>query len=378
MIFKKKVCSLCRKEDITISEAVGVCADCLRRVAGEALKISEHRHRETRKRLGLPPGIPRSTAGIQCSMCGNECLIAPGERGYCALVVNKDGKLVFEFGTPQAGIVNWYYDPHPTNCVACWVCPASTGRGYPKYAISPDGEHGYLNIAVFYGGCNLDCLFCQNWEWRRNTVKRTPIMSSYELAQTVNPKTTCVCFFGGDPSPQISHALATAREMIQKSRKLGMKVFRICWETNGRMSQHVLKAVTDLSLRTGGIIKIDFKAWTPSIYRALTGVNIEPLKKNVIYIAKRIKERPEPPLLVVSTLLVPGYVDILEIEKIAKFLSSLDPDIPYALLAFHPDYLMNDLPPTSRKHALEAMKVAREQGLNNVKIGNIFLLGDYY
>ena len=63
---------------------------------------------------------------------------------------------------------------------------------------------------------------------------------------------------------------------------------------------------------------------------------------------------------------------------ISRFIASIDPEIPYSLLAFHPDYLLTDLPPTSRRHAYNCLKIAREEGLKNINIGNIWLLGNYY
>ena len=73
-------------------------------------------------------------------------------------------------------------------------------------------------------------------------------------------------------------------------------------------------------------------------------------------------------------LLVPGYISLEEIRKISEFLVSLDPSIPYSLLAFYPTFLMNDLPFTSREFAFRAYRIAKEEGLINVRIGNIHLL----
>jgi pyruvate formate lyase activating enzyme len=81
---------------------------------------------------------------------------------------------------------------------------------------------------------------------------------------------------------------------------------------------------------------------------------------------------------VASTLLIPGYVEMEEVAKIATFIASLNPGIPYALLAFYPHFFMSDLPTTSRRHAQECLQVAKEAGLNNVRVGNIHLLGGDY
>jgi len=85
------------------------------------------------------------------------------------------------------------------------------------------------------------------------------------------------------------------------------------------------------------------------------------------------EERSEVPLLTASTLLVPGYVDAKEVESIAKFIAEISPKIPYSLLAFYPQFRLNDLPTTSRRQALECFRAAKRH-LENVWIGNIHLL----
>jgi pyruvate formate lyase activating enzyme len=79
--------------------------------------------------------------------------------------------------------------------------------------------------------------------------------------------------------------------------------------------------------------------------------------------------------VVASTLLVPGYVDAEQVEAIARFIAGINPDIPYALLAFSPNFYLHDLPCTSVQHAQEAEAAAREAGLTHVRVGNRHLLG---
>jgi pyruvate formate lyase activating enzyme len=81
---------------------------------------------------------------------------------------------------------------------------------------------------------------------------------------------------------------------------------------------------------------------------------------------------------VASTLLVPGYVDADEVARIARFIASFGCDIPYALLGFVPQFCMQDLPPTSVRHAEEALAAARRAGLTNVRIGNRHVLSHEY
>ncbi|UCF07545.1 MAG: radical SAM protein, partial [Thermoplasmata archaeon] len=247
-----------------------------------------------------------------------------------------------------------------------------TGSGYPRYSnVKNKPERGYDNLAVFYGACTFDCLFCQNWHYRLNTKKLAPAMSAAELASNVKEDTSCICYFGGDPTAQVAHAISASKIALENNRG---RILRICWETNGTMNTPYLKAAAALSLESGGCIKIDLKAWDESLSQALCGVSNNQTKKNIRFLADYGKERPEVPFLVVSTLLVPGYVDVSQVGKIAEFLASLDPEIPYSLLAFHPDFEMSDMPVTSKNEAEACYDEAKKAGLTRVKLGNVHLL----
>ncbi len=193
----------------------------------------------------------------------------------------------------------------------------------------------------------------------------------------MDPRVTCICYFGGDPTPHAAWAIAASRMVLRRARERGV-VKRICWETNGTADPRVMRQMAKLSLESGGIVKIDLKAWTPSVYQALTGVDaVRRVRENVRLVAEMWREeggRREPPLLVTSLLLVPGYVDDVEVRGWAEYLASIDPDIPLMLLAFHPDYLLRDLPSTPRRQALEAARIAKKAGLRRVYIGNAWLL----
>jgi pyruvate formate lyase activating enzyme len=369
IIAEEVACTLCGKTSSLISKALGVCGDCTKKE--EALSIAKRAHALSKKRFGLPPEPPQNPKGTRCGLCVNDCRIPEGGKGYCGLRINREGKLVHLAGTPGKGVVEWYYDPLPTNCVAEWCCPGGTGAGYPRYSYSKEGpEYGYKNLAVFYGACSFDCLFCQNWHYRNQTKNLSPVMSAEELAGKVDENTSCICYFGGDPSPQMPHAIRTSDLAIQRAEG---RVLRICFESNGTMARGMLRKAARLSLESGGCIKFDLKAWSENLNIALTGVTNRRTLKNFKWLAEYGKERRVPPFLIASTLLVPGYVDAREVEGIARFIAELDPEIPYSLLAFHPHYYMADMPTTSRRHAEECYNVARKY-LKNVRIGNIHLL----
>jgi pyruvate formate lyase activating enzyme len=128
-----------------------------------------------------------------------------------------------------------------------------------------------------------------------------------------------------------------------------------------------------LSLKSGGTMKIDLKALDEPLHIALCGVSNRTTLRNVERVAALAAERPDPPLLTTSTLLVPGYVGAAEVGEIAEFLAGFDPGIPYSLLAFSPCFRMQDLPLLERTEALECLEAARRH-LTRVRIGNSDLL----
>lgn len=136
--------------------------------------------------------------------------------------------------------------------------------------------------------------------------------------------------------------------------------------------------MANLSLESGGCIKFDLKAWNEGIHYALCGVSNNKTLENFKVLAELVSHRPEPPMLIASTLLVPGYVDEAEVAGIAGYLAELNPEIPYSLLAFYPHFYLQDLPTTSRTHALHCREVAENAGLKRVHIGNLHLLGRDY
>lgn len=361
-------CKHCGRKSSLISRSLALCLDCIRRNFGKVESIIHEAHRQARETFDLPNRPPKAESGVSCHLCVNECCLLEDERSYCGLRIAKEGKVA---GTSaEWGNVSWYYDTLPTNCVADWVCPGGTGAGYPDFAYCPGAEYGYKNLAVFYQACSFDCLFCQNWHYRQAARQQNRV-SAVKLAEAVDERTSCICYFGGDPTPQLPHALRASRLALERTRG---RILRICWETNGSMHPALLKQAIELSLNSGGCIKFDLKAWSEELHIALCGVSNKRTLENFQLLAGYTKKRPSPPFLIASTLLIPGYVDKEEVFRIASFIACLDSSIPYALLAFHPDFLMTDLPTTSLHHAEECLQAAESAGLWRVRLGNVHLL----
>jgi pyruvate formate lyase activating enzyme len=281
-----------------------------------------------------------------------------GDTGFCHLRQVQDGTVVHKYG--EKAVVRWYFDPLPTNCVADWVCPVQNQK-------IDQWNSRLKNLAVFYGSCNSDCLFCQNTSYRQMMAQGEPMMTPQELAGVADENTACVCYFGGDPSCNAKHSITVSR-LLNENRQV-----RVCYETNGKISRKYLNDIADIVLQSGGTIKFDLKAMTSQVYQALTGTSNEAVIRNFRILAEK-GFQSENTFLVASILLIPGYVGLEEVRRIASFVAECDSSIPTALLGFQPHHVMSDLPRTSRKHAEAAKKVAEEEGLTNVRIGNRGLL----
>jgi pyruvate formate lyase activating enzyme len=345
-------CILCGKENV--SAALQVCVDCLRSGREEAIELARGAHARIRTQYRLPAEPPRSAGGIRCTICANECVIAEGERGYCGLRANVNGKL-----RPAAphdhAILYSYIDPLPTNCCAAWFCPGSS-------------QYGKVNVAVFFYGCNFNCLFCQNASHKEFQTIKPVSIKKFVAGVTQRDDVHCICYFGGSPEPQLPFALRASEAVLAKRN------VRICWEWNGCGNKTLVKRAAELSVTSGGIVKFDLKAFNPQLGEALSGVSNQRAYENFEMIARQYFKHSEPPVVTATTLLVPFYIDEQEVEQIAKFIADLSSEIPYSLLVFHPDFYMRDLPITPREQVKRCYEAAKKY-LDNVNIGNQQLLG---
>ncbi|KXB06768.1 hypothetical protein AKJ51_02950 [candidate division MSBL1 archaeon SCGC-AAA382A20] len=372
---EKGECELCGEASEKISNFLPLCLDCIREEPDRALEIASRVHYEARKKIGLPTEIPKSTEGVECLYCANNCQIPEGGRGYCNLSRNEKGKLTRNFGISEKAIGSWYKDSHPTNCVASWCCAGGSGSGYPEYAKTPEGDKGYKNAAVFLGTCCYHCLYCQNTSWHEMASERRPVLERDELVEKVisDQSITCLCWFGGSPEPQAPFVHGVSQDIREKAKEDG-RILRICLEACGNFSWKWLERIAKISLESGGGVKFDLKTWSEDLNRVLSGVSNKPTYDNFERLEEFHSEREEPPFLRGSTLLVPGYIDLEEIKKIARFISRIDPSIPYSLLGYGPAYRLDDLPLTEKEFAFKAKKIAEGEGLKKVRVGNKKLL----
>jgi pyruvate formate lyase activating enzyme len=231
---------------------------------------------------------------------------------------------------------------------------------------------GFANYAVFFYGCNFDCLFCQNASHKNIPSSQTTTLRTLITQIRGDQTYSCVCYFGGSPEPQLPFAIKTSQTFLEENPD---RIIRVCFEWNGCGNPKLVRRAAKLSLESGGNIKFDLKCIDENLSLALSGVSNKRAYENFEMVAREFYEqRSSIPLLTATTLLVPGYVDALEVEGIASFIADLNPEIPYSLLVFHPDFLMSDLPVTPKNQVKECYKTAKRH-LKQVHIGNIGLLG---
>jgi pyruvate formate lyase activating enzyme len=366
-------CLICGSSSPLIAGAIKVCGRCLREGKPRSRQLAVRAHRKPRRDNGLPEAAPRDSNAPACSVCANECQPGEGKRGLCGARGNVGGHIRAIVGTSQKGAASFWHDALPTNCCASWVCPAGNACGFPKYSYAPGVERGFKNLAVAYRGCTFDCLYCQSWQTL--SVEKGACHSAKSVADAVDERTSCVCYFGGDPTPQMAHALAASRLMREKARAQG-RPLRICFETNGAMRASLLQSAADVALESGGCIKFDLKAHDATVHQALCGAGNERTLENFAALAVRRLERPEVPLVIAATALIPGYVDEEEVAALARFVASLGTDIPLTLLAFFSCHHLADLPNTSVQQAERCLAAARAAGLKRVQVSNRHVLRD--
>lgn len=77
-------------------------------------------------------------------------------------------------------------------------------------------------------------------------------------------------------------------------------------------------------------VEVGIKAITEELHQWYTGRSAEPVKNNFIRYARSGVR------LTAASILIPGLVEIAEIERIAQFIAGIDRNIPYYVLPYFP------------------------------------------
>ena len=283
---------------------------------------------------------PQPDGAVRCQACAHRCLIQPSKRGICQMRFNREGQLYAPWGYVAAANV----DPIEKKPFMHFL-PGSNALTF-----------GML-------GCNFHCDFCQNWV--SSQALRDPASeASGRYVQTVSPREL------------VNSALRRGAKTIASSyneplitSEWAIDVFKVAKESglhcvyvsNGYATPEVLNA---LHPYLDGY-KIDLKCMSDANYRKLGG-SLQVVLDN-IRLAHDLGMWVE-----VVTLVIPDFNDNNEdLWESARFLTSISPDIPWHVTAFHPMYKRLDTRRTESETLQRAADIGQEAGLHYVYAGNL-------
>ena len=304
------------------------------------------------KRVILPPDEPEAAPGertagwwtaledgrIQCELCPRGCRIAPGKRGFCFVRQNVDGRLV---STTYGRSTGFCIDP---------IEKKPLNHFYPGTPILSFGT----------AGCNLRCLFCQNWTSSRSReVAGYSDEASPDAVAEAALAHSCksVAFTYNDPIIWAEYALDTAKACHERN----IKTVAV---TNGYISE----AARAEFFRHMDAANIDLKAFSERFYRDLTDSSLQPVLDTLEYVVKETDVWVE-----LTNLIIPTENDDMdEIRRMCDWVvERLGPDVPVHFTAFHPDFKMLDHQATPLKTLVSAHQVARDAGVRYPFTGNV-------
>ena len=272
----------------------------------------------------------------QCQLCPWHCRIRPGKIGRCHVRENVDGVLR---SLNYAEVTSVAMDPVEKK---------------PLYHFYPGSD--ILSLGTF--GCNLSCIFCQNWtisQGRPPTQHLAP-QQALELAEQWRAKAgnIGIAYTYNEPIIWYEYVYDTAR-LVQEAGMHNVLV------TNGIIEEEPLREL----LPYVGAMNVDIKAWHDDFYRKLCGGEAWPARRTVEIAVERCHVE-------ITVLIIPGYNDSdEELTMVFDWAASVREDMPVHLSRYHPSHKL-DAPPTPAQTLQHAYELA-QQRLKHVYVGNIEL-----
>ena len=272
---------------------------------------------------------------VTCELCFHRCELAEGQTGFCRARICRDGTVV------------------PLNYGRLTSLALDPIEKKPLRRFRP----GSLILSVGSFGCNLRCPFCQNHEisMARDGAIQTVDVSPEQLAnkaeELISRGNIGVAYTYNEPLVGYEYV----RDCAAAVHDRGMVNVLV---SNGTIKEQPWREL----LPYLDAANIDLKGFTSEWYRRLGG-NLDTVKRSIALAAERCHVE-------VTTLLVPGENDCTtEIRALAKWLASVNPDIPLHLSRFFPRYQMQDHLPTPVERVYQLAEDARNW-LTYVYTGN--------
>jgi len=188
-------------------------------------------------------------------------------------------------------------------------------------------------IHVLFQGCNFQCKGCyikdRKWDFHLpddvqrhlQTIKDFRRLSLSEFKTIVKRLNVERAILGGE-EPTLDEELP---DVIDLLNGLGIKTLLT---TNGHiLNEKLIEKLEEVGLSG---IQMSIRAYDDGIHRFYTGQTNKSVLDNFKLLSKsRIK-------LMAESILIPGLIEQSEIERIAKFIASINPAIPYRIDGFVP------------------------------------------
>jgi pyruvate formate lyase activating enzyme len=274
---------------------------------------------------------------VRCLACARRCLIGEGQIGFCGVRSVKNGKLYLEvYGKVAAAHV----DPIEKK---------------PVLHLNP----GSKIFSFSTTGCSWMCMYCQNFEIsQRRKVEGYDLTPEEIVEMARSYESEGIAFTYNEPMifSEFAHDVAVI------AKKYNMITIYV---TNGygtpEAADYISKFLTAAT--------IDFKGNGEEKFlkRYVGATSAEPIFET----AKALKEKGVH--IEITDLVIPQIgADLNHARRLARFVvENLGDETPVHFLRFHPDYKLMNIPWTPVKLLEEHYKVAKEEGLKYVYIGNV-------
>ncbi len=280
---------------------------------------------------------PLEDKKVYCFLCGHRCRIRDGAMGVCRVRENKDGIL---YSLVYDKVIAGHIDPIEKK---------------PLFHFLPGS--GSYSIAA--PGCNFKCLFCQNAD-----IAQMPRDAEYIAGEPLPPESIvkealkygCESISYTYTEPTIFFELAF--DTAKLAHEAGIKNVFV---TNGYITPEALKTIAPYL----DAANIDLKGFSADFYLKVCGAKLE-------LVLDAIRNYCEAGIWIeLTTLIIPNHNDSEdELRGIARFISSLNPEIPWHVSRFHPTYRLTDQPPTPLSTLSLARNTGMDEGLKYVYEGN--------
>jgi pyruvate formate lyase activating enzyme len=275
---------------------------------------------------------------VQCVLCPRRCVIDDGRRGLCTVRVNRGGTLyTLGYGNP----------------VAVHIDPIEKK---PFFNVLP-GENAF-SIAV--AGCNMRCLFCQNWQISQSKpdeVTAYDMPPEMVVSEAIKNNCPFIVYTYTEPTVFYEYMLDISKLARSKGLKNGM-------HTCGYINQEPLEEL----LKYMDAVNVDLKGFNEEFYQKMGAfASLEPVL-NTLKAVKRAGVWLE-----ITNLIIPGLNDDpREIRSMCEWIrENLGKDTPIHFSRFMPSFRLQNLPPTPVSKLEEAYRIAKDAGLEYVYIGNV-------